>query len=73
MLAWLAEAAPGARGSTAMVFAVAQIGGVVLPAAIGRLVDASSPAAIPTATLGIALACLAATVALRRHAVALVG
>jgi MFS transporter, FHS family, glucose/mannose:H+ symporter len=73
VLAWLAEAAPGARGSTAMVFAAAQIGGVVLPAAIGRLVDAGSPAVIPTAALGIALACLAATVALRRHAGALVG
>jgi fucose permease len=72
VLAWLAEAAPGARGSTAMVFAAAQIGGVVLPAAIGRLVDASSPAVIPTAALGVALACLAATLALRRHAAALV-
>ena len=46
---------------------------MVLPAAIGRLVDASSPALIPTAALGVALACLAATLALRRHAAALVG
>ena len=74
VLAWLAQAAPGARGSTAMVFAAAQIGGVVLPAAIGRLVDASSPTAIPTAALGIALACLAATLLLlRRRAATLVG
>ncbi|HEX3213385.1 MAG TPA: MFS transporter, partial [Actinomycetota bacterium] len=38
-LAWLAQAAPGARGATATVFAVANLGGVVLPVVIGRLVD----------------------------------
>lgn len=67
-LAWLAQAAPGARGSTAMVFAAAQVGGVVLPVAIGWLVDARSPAVIPTAVLAVALACLGATLALRRVA-----
>ena len=64
-LAWLAQAAPGARGSTATVFAAANLGGVVLPVVIGRLVDAGSPAVIPTIVLGVALACLAATLALR--------
>jgi MFS transporter, FHS family, glucose/mannose:H+ symporter len=65
-LAWLARAAPGARGPTAMVFAAANLGGVVLPVVIGRLVDASSPAVIPTAVLVVALACLGATLALGR-------
>jgi MFS transporter, FHS family, glucose/mannose:H+ symporter len=67
-LAWLAQAAPGARGPTAMVFAAANLGGVVLPMVIGRLVDASSPAVIPTTILATALACLVATVGLRRSA-----
>jgi MFS transporter, FHS family, glucose/mannose:H+ symporter len=66
VLAWLAVAAPGARGSTAMVFAAAQLGGVVLPAVIGQLVDASSPAVIPTTVLVVALACLGTTLLLRR-------
>jgi MFS transporter, FHS family, glucose/mannose:H+ symporter len=65
-LAWLAQAAPGARGSTAMVFAAANLGGVVVPVVIGRLVDAGSPAVIPTTVLVAALACLVATVALVR-------
>jgi MFS transporter, FHS family, glucose/mannose:H+ symporter len=67
-LAWLALAAPGARGSTAMVFAAANLGGVVVPVAIGRLVDAGSPAVIPTSVLVVSLACLAATLLLRRSA-----
>jgi len=67
MLAWLAAAA-GARGPTALVFAAANLGGVVLPAVIGRLVDASSPAVIPTTVLVVVLACLSATVVLRRSA-----
>jgi hypothetical protein len=49
-----------------MVFAAANLGGVVLPVVIGRLVDASSPAVIPTTVLVVALACLGATLALRR-------
>jgi fucose permease len=65
-LAWLTRAAPGARGPTAMVFAAANLGGVVLPVVIGRLVDASSPAVIPTTVLVVALACLGATLALGR-------
>jgi FHS family glucose/mannose:H+ symporter-like MFS transporter len=67
-LAWLALAAPGARGSTAMVFAAAQLGGVIVPVVIGRLVDASSPAVIPTSVLVVVLACLSATLVLRRSA-----
>ena len=67
-LAWLAQAAPGAPGSTATVFAAANLGGVVLPVVIGRLVDASSPAVIPTTVLVVALACLAATLLLGRSA-----
>ncbi|HEV3399989.1 MAG TPA: MFS transporter, partial [Actinomycetes bacterium] len=67
-LAWLAQSAPGARGSTAMVFAAANLGGVVLPMVIGRLVDASSPAVIPTVILAAALACLVATVTIRGSA-----
>jgi MFS transporter, FHS family, glucose/mannose:H+ symporter len=67
-LAWLALAAPGARGATAMVFAAANLGGVVVPAVIGRLVDASSPAVIPTTILVVVLACLSATLLLRRSA-----
>jgi FHS family glucose/mannose:H+ symporter-like MFS transporter len=67
-LAWLALAAPGARGSTAMVFAAANLGGVVLPVVIGRLVDAGSPDVIPTAVLVAALACLVASLALGRQA-----
>jgi len=63
-LAWLAAAAPGARGPTAMVFAAAQLGGVLVPALIGRLVDASSPAAIPTTLLAVVIACLVATLSL---------
>jgi MFS transporter, FHS family, glucose/mannose:H+ symporter len=69
-LAWLALAAPGARGSTAMVFAAAQLGGILLPAVIGRLVDAASPAVIPSAVLAAAIACLAATLLLGRSAAA---
>jgi MFS transporter, FHS family, glucose/mannose:H+ symporter len=65
-LAWLAAAAPGARASTALVFAAAQLGGVVLPALIGRMIDASSPAVIPTTLAGVALACLGMTLLLRR-------
>ena len=68
VLAWLAAAAPGSRTSTAMVFAVGQLGGVVLPVVIGRLVDAGSPAVIPSAVLGVALCCLAAVLVLRRLA-----
>jgi fucose permease len=64
-LAWLGQAAPGARGATALVFAAANLGGVVVPVVIGRLVDASSPAAIPTTVLAVALACLVATMVLR--------
>jgi FHS family glucose/mannose:H+ symporter-like MFS transporter len=67
-LAWLALTAPGARGSTAWVFAAAQLGGVVLPVVIGRLVDASSPAVIPTTVLVVALACLVVILLLRRSA-----
>jgi fucose permease len=67
-LAWLALAAPGARGTTAMVFAAANLGGVIVPVAIGRLVDASTPAVIPTSVLAVVLACLAATLLLRRSA-----
>jgi fucose permease len=65
-LAWLAQAAPGARGATATVFAAAQVGGVIAPAVIGWLVDAGSPVVIPTAVLVLALACLGATLLLRR-------
>ena len=67
-LAWLALAAPGARGATALVFAAANLGGVVVPAVIGRLVDVSSPAVIPTTILVVVLACLSATLLLRRSA-----
>ena len=67
ILAWLAATA-GARGPTALVFAAANLGGVVLPAVIGRLVDAGSPAVIPTTVLVVVLACLSATVVLRRSA-----
>ena len=67
MLAWLAAAA-GGRGSTALVFAAANLGGVLLPAVIGRLVDAASPAVIPTTVLVVVLACLSATLLLRRAA-----
>ena len=67
-LAWLAQAAPGARGATAMVFAAANLGGVALPVMIGRLVDLSSPAVIPTAVLVVTLACLGAALLLRRLA-----
>jgi hypothetical protein len=51
VLAWLAAAAPGGRGTTALVFATAQAGGLLLPLAIGQLVDASTPAVIPTTIL----------------------
>jgi MFS transporter, FHS family, glucose/mannose:H+ symporter len=67
-LAWLAQAAPGARGSTAMVFAAAQLGGVTAPVVIGQLVDASSPDVIPTSVLVVTLACLGAILLLRRSA-----
>jgi MFS transporter, FHS family, glucose/mannose:H+ symporter len=67
VLAWLAAAA-GARGPTALVFAAANLGGVVLPAVVGRLVDVSSPAVVPTTVLVVVLACLSATVLLRRSA-----
>jgi FHS family glucose/mannose:H+ symporter-like MFS transporter len=67
-LAWLAQAAPGARGATAIVFAAANLGGGVLPVMIGRLVDLSSPAVIPTAVLVVTLACLGAALRLRRLA-----
>jgi FHS family glucose/mannose:H+ symporter-like MFS transporter len=68
VLAWLAASVPGSRRSTAMVFAGAQVGGLVLPVVIGRLVDASTPAVIPTTVLVVALACLGATLLLRRSA-----
>jgi MFS transporter, FHS family, glucose/mannose:H+ symporter len=68
VLAWLAAAAPGARGSTATVFAAANLGGVVLPAVIGWLAAAWSPSVIPTSVLVVVLACLGATLALRRSA-----
>jgi MFS transporter, FHS family, glucose/mannose:H+ symporter len=68
VLAWLAAAAPGARGSTAMVFAASNVGGVVLPPVIGWLVAARSPAVIPTTVLVVVLACLAVTLLLRRSA-----
>jgi MFS transporter, FHS family, glucose/mannose:H+ symporter len=67
-LAWLAAAAPAARGSTALVIAGAQLGGVVFPAAIGRLIDASSPVVIPSALLAVALGCLGTALLLRRSA-----
>jgi len=68
VLAWLAVVAPGSRTSTAMVFAAGQLGGIVLPVVIGRLVDAGSPAVIPSAVLGVALCCLGAVLLLRRPA-----
>jgi FHS family glucose/mannose:H+ symporter-like MFS transporter len=68
VLAWLAVVAPGSRTSTAMVFAAGQLGGIVLPVVIGRLVDAGSPAVIPSAVLGVALCCLGAILLLRRPA-----
>src|SRR5829696_8843552 len=69
VLAWLAVVvAPGSRTSTAMVFSAGQLGGIVLPVVIGRLVDASSPAVIPSAMLGVALCCLGAVLLLRRPA-----
>ncbi|HEY7606921.1 MAG TPA: hypothetical protein VID07_09130, partial [Actinomycetes bacterium] len=68
-LAWLAQAAPGARGATAVVFAASNLGGVVLPVVIGRLVDLSSPAVIPTTVLVVAVACLGAALLLQRVAV----
>jgi FHS family glucose/mannose:H+ symporter-like MFS transporter len=67
MLAWLAAAA-GGRGPTALVFAAANLGGVVVPLVIGQLVDASSPAVVPTSVLVVVLACLSATLLLRRSA-----
>ncbi len=67
-LAWLAAAAPATRASTALVIAGAQLGGVVLPATIGWLIDASSPAVIPSALLAVALACLATALLLRGSA-----
>jgi hypothetical protein len=51
-----------------MVFAAANLGGVVLPVVIGWLVDLSSPAVIPTTVLVAAVACLGATMLLRRVA-----
>jgi FHS family glucose/mannose:H+ symporter-like MFS transporter len=68
VLAWLAAAAPGSRRSTAMVFAGAQLGGLAVPVVIGRLVDAGTPAVIPTTVLVVTMACLGAAVALRRSA-----
>jgi len=41
---------------------------VIVPVVIGRLVDASSPAVIPTSVLVVVLACLSATLVLRRSA-----
>jgi hypothetical protein len=41
---------------------------VVLPVVIGRLVDLSSPAVIPTTLLVVIVACLGATLLLRRVA-----
>jgi hypothetical protein len=68
VLTWLAATAPGARGSTAMVFAAFNVGGVLLPLVIGWLVAARSPAVIPTTVLVVVLACLAVTLLLRRLA-----
>src|SRR5829696_2972431 len=68
VLAWLAVVAPGSRTSTAMVFAAGQLGGIVLPVVMGRLVDAGSPAVIPSAVLGVVLCCLGAVLLLRRPA-----
>jgi FHS family glucose/mannose:H+ symporter-like MFS transporter len=68
VLAWLAVVAPGSRTSTAMVFSAGQLGGIALPVVIGRLVDAGSPAVIPSAVLGVALCCLGAILLLRRPA-----
>jgi fucose permease len=68
VLAWLAVVAPGSRTSTAMVFSAGQLGGIFLPVLIGRLVDAGSPAVIPSAVLGVALCCLGAILLLRRPA-----
>jgi MFS transporter, FHS family, glucose/mannose:H+ symporter len=67
-LAWLAAAAPATRASTALVIAGAQLGGVVLPAVVGWLIDAGSPAVIPSALLAIALACLGTALLLRSSA-----
>ncbi len=69
-LAWLAAAAPSARALTALVIAGAQLGGVVFPAVIGWLIDASSPAVIPSALLAVALACLGTALLLLRRSAA---
>jgi FHS family glucose/mannose:H+ symporter-like MFS transporter len=68
VLAWLAVVAPRSRTSTAMVFSAGQLGGIVLPVLIGRLVDVGSPAVIPSAVLGVALCCLGAILLLHRPA-----
>jgi hypothetical protein len=52
--------------STAMVMAGAQLGGVAGPALIGRLIDLTSAAVVPTALLVTALACLGTALLLHR-------
>lgn len=65
-LAWLTMAVPSVRTSTALVIVGAELGGVAIPALIGRLIDASSPAVVPTALLVVALACLCTALLLHR-------
>jgi FHS family glucose/mannose:H+ symporter-like MFS transporter len=70
-LAWVTSSLPSIRGATAAVIACAQLGGVIIPPVIGRLVAMASPAIIPTSVLAVAATCLTTAQLLnQRHPVA---
>jgi FHS family glucose/mannose:H+ symporter-like MFS transporter len=66
-LAWLHSSLPSARRATAIVIAGAQVGGVVVPPLVGRLVTLASPAVIPTSLLVVAALCLVTGLGLERR------
>jgi fucose permease len=65
---WLVRTLPSMRGAGALVLAAANVGGVVFPPLIGRVVGLTSPGAIPTALAMLAGCALLVAVVLQRVA-----
>lgn len=53
---WMGSAIPGARGAAALALLGALAGGLIFPVAVGRLIDWTSPDALPPAVAAIAVA-----------------
>lgn len=64
--AWMELTLPGARGRAALALLGALAGGLIFPLAVGRVIGASTPDALPPALAVIALGCLMVTLSVPR-------